>query len=180
MTLFRLNGSTGSATEYRIPFNGEKTGFYIYGNIKPSLFQCKMDFGRARGFAVAKHVRRLAFLFDSNNTTDSLSDMTEELSEFTHMFHNAEQIGSISLDYLYPREKIGEESFKAVIKFQQVSQKTMVGGLPYTIPAGQRSTMLRHALRTSFEDWWVRAEAVRVRAAREKRERAANAGTSTD
>ncbi|KAL1863044.1 hypothetical protein Daus18300_008200 [Diaporthe australafricana] len=110
LTLFRLDPSTGRATEYRVPFNGENTSLYVHVNFKSWFgFQRKMNLSRAeiRGFAIAKHVRRLTFVVDHIEKFEA-EYMPSELSQLTHKFHNAVHIGSIKQNLLGLKEMLGE------------------------------------------------------------------------
>lgn len=161
LTLFRLRLSDGGITEYKMPFDFEKTCKCVEGcaglGIGPE------DAGNARGLSFARHIKLLAFVIEDKILPDRIDrlvspyrtsdDRFRDRFLFGLIFHNTQHVSGITESALAIRKFLGHEVFLSLFSFQPFVQKRMVEGLNLTKPPGERNTLLGNALLAAFEGW---------------------------
>lgn len=157
LTLFRLRLSDGGITEYKMPFDLEKTCMCVEGCV--GLGIGPEDAVNARGLSFARHLKLLAIVIEDKNLRNRMDCLLspyrtiDEPFLFGLIFHNTQHVSGITKSALAIRKFLGHEVFLSLFSFQPFVQKRMVEGLNLTKPPGERNTLLGNALLAAFEGW---------------------------
>lgn len=149
LTLLRHDPSTGSSTEFRIPFDFERTCFCIGGWEGHGIDDERP--GKLIGMDFAKKVKRLAFVVPDARMPPVPSWGEGEDIECLALilFHNAAHIGWIERSASDISKVPTQEVLSSRLSLQPFAQKTMVKGFPMTKVRGERRTLFYRAMRAS-------------------------------
>ncbi|KAG6355397.1 hypothetical protein INS49_003359 [Diaporthe citri] len=159
LTLYRPNPSDGKITEYKMPFDSEKTCMCVDG--WDGLGMSPEKVGKAKGLGFARDVKRLAFVVHDKAFNDGkfclvpLADgiRLNDLRGLAFLFHNSLHVSGVTMSSMKIRKLLGDEAFASLFSFQPFVQKDLVEGFYLTKPHLERSGMLDHALMSAFEGW---------------------------
>lgn len=170
LTLYRLNPSNGRITEYKMPFDSEKTCLCVDGWDGLGISPEKVS--KAKGLGFAGNIKRLsfvvhdkAFYYGKFCLAPSAGLRRKALREWAFLFHNSLHIAGITMSSLKIRKLLGDEAFTSLFSFQPFVQKNLVEGFYLTKPHLERGGMLDNALLSAFEGWYGRIRAALQKAA---------------
>lgn len=159
LTLLRFDAASGTAAEFTIPFDFDKTCFCVGGWEGHGML--KVVPRNVIGTDFARRVKRIALVVKDDHLKGTREVLTgarggKSLDEAVHLaflFHNATEVGGITTSILGARDSVTEEAFASLFSFQPFDQKVMVQGLPFTKGHGERMTLFRNILDTVFGYW---------------------------
>lgn len=161
LTLLRFDESSRTATEFRIPFDSEKTCFCINDWRGHGINVETM--GTISGMDFAKNIKRLAFVVDDDDV-DRISPWAlssehfgKELRFLAFQFDNASLIGAISKFASDIRAFLTEEDFVSLFSLQTFNQHLTVDGVA-TKSWVYSGLLLNIAMWLTFNNWGKRIE----------------------
>lgn len=161
LNLYRVNPKDGKVSEYRIPFDLDKTGLCVTGWMGLGITFEGM--GRARGLSFAKDLKRLAFVVRPSDMAvkyiwqmtwqPSAQQARDDAYRFALLFPNATHIAAVYTSSLTIERINWTIPFLSLFSFRPFEQKTMVEGFLLLKSRKERCEALDRALRSALERW---------------------------